>query len=175
MLNYTVTVDISLDGKTWSGSASDPASFIIRKVPTSVEGVVRYTSKPEAYSELKNYGKNSNMRGYLDEDWEAMAGVPSTEQLYFAAGGSEFIVDVTLEYVKNEKAKRSYHSYFAGAYCEFKDGDTPKLVTLPMPKGATSYNITVSPHEGRTVYAEWNYTVRNIGNYWVAGRIRPWK
>jgi regulator of protease activity HflC (stomatin/prohibitin superfamily) len=57
---------------------------------------IGYASTAQAYAEFKNYGVQSDTDGFLMEDFEAMAGVPSTEQMYFAAGGSEFIVDPTV-------------------------------------------------------------------------------
>lgn len=120
IFNYTCHFKARrLGDTTWliDQTISDPASW------THKAERIYYTSKPEAYSELKNYGEGSDMSGYLTEDWEAMAGVPSTEQLYFAAGGSEFIVDVTLEYVQNEVAKRTFDSYWTAVDCEYKESD----------------------------------------------------
>ena len=50
-----------------------------------------YRSVPQAYAEIKADEPEN-------EKWEAMAGVPTTERMYFAAGGSEFAVDVELQY-----------------------------------------------------------------------------
>ena len=46
-----------------------------------------YESTPEAYAELKE-------GSVYNETFEAMAGTPSTRSLYFATGGSEFIVNM---------------------------------------------------------------------------------
>lgn len=116
--DYTINITITNGDRTYTGSGSDYATFKI------LEPRIGYSSRPEAYSELKNYGENSDMKGNLSEDWEAMAGVPSTEQLYFAAGGSEFIVEVQVERVEDEVAKRTYMSTYSGTECEFKPGDT---------------------------------------------------
>lgn len=116
--DYTMNLTITNNGRKFTGTSSDFASFKI------LEPRIGYSSKPEAYSELKNYGSGSNMRGNLSEDWEAMAGVPSTEQLYFAAGGSEFIVEVAVERIEDEVAKRTYTSGYTGTECEFKQADT---------------------------------------------------
>ncbi len=119
-------IEATINGKkqTWKyttkDDVTDDASFIITK---DSEERIRYISTPEAYAELKNYGAGSNQSGSLNEDWEVMAGVPTTEQLYYAVGGSEFIVDISLEYVPHEKAVRSYISYFSGRECEYKKDD----------------------------------------------------
>ncbi|WP_212758675.1 hypothetical protein, partial [Paenibacillus sinopodophylli] len=44
--------------------------------------------------------------------FEAMAGTPTTHNLYFASGGSEFIVDIVTEYVPSATATRTYTSSF---------------------------------------------------------------
>lgn len=105
-----------------------------------------YSSSPEAYAELKNWGiasddepgdttglgdgrspvdteagvlSGSNGSDYISEDYEAMSGVATTEKLYLAVGGSEFIVDIAVQYVPNETAVRAYKSHFDGMNCQF--------------------------------------------------------
>lgn len=121
---------------------TDPASFLI---PMYSPDRIRYISTPEAYAELKNYGAGSNQSGNLSEDWEVMAGVPTTEQLYYAAGGSEFIVDVSFEYSPDNTAVRSYTSYIEGVKCEHhgagKDGMTPQSTGSYSQSGSVSGDI----------------------------------
>ena len=159
-LNYTVNVLVTCGASTWTGSAADYASFVIKQPR------IGYTSKPDAYSELKNYGTGSNLSGNLTENYEAMAGVPSTEQLYFAAGGSEFIVDITLEYIKGEIAKRSYNSYFTSTPSEFKDGDTAKVTAatpfkFPTPTDNGVGDTQWDPHAGGSFTVTWTDSVPN--------------
>lgn len=89
-----------------------------------------YESTPEAYAELKE-------GSVYNETFEAMAGTPSTRSLYFATGGSEFIVnmqavydDYNLDEVGGNKnsyrTTRTYKSIFKGVDCEYKKGDTLK-------------------------------------------------
>ena len=142
-----------------------------------------YTSIPEAYSELKE-------GSVLNEQYEAMAGVPSTRSLYFSTGGSEFIVNVRSNYEANQKAERTYHSHFNGTACEYKetdqlksqnaggtatetfvadaDGKTQsKSVTAQenkavSPTGAGSSSTAVSAHGSATTFkAEWTGTIAN--------------
>lgn len=152
-LTYDVTMTVKVEGKTIQSKGSDDASFIITLM--SPKDSI-YISTPTAYAEIKE-GSPYN------ETFEAMAGVPSTEKLYFAAGGSEFIVDIKTSYVQDAKAERTYRSYYSGTDCEFKAGDTAGTFTLPTPSGATSYNIVVDAHKGGVVYATWTYTVKNNG------------
>lgn len=136
--NYILATTITSGGKTWTGTSTDTASFRI------LAPRIGYTSKPDAYSELKNYGTGSNLTGNLTESWEAMAGVPSTEQLYFAAGGSEFIVDITVERIEDEVAKRSYDSYYTTTNCEFFTGDTSKGLMGAPDHGGLASGSTVN-------------------------------
>lgn len=89
-----------------------------------------YESTPEAYAELKE-------GSVYNETFEAMAGTPSTRSLYFATGGSEFIVnmqavydDYNLDEVGGNKnsyrSTRTYKSIFKKVDCEYKKGDTLK-------------------------------------------------
>ncbi|MDX8360771.1 glycine-rich protein [Cytobacillus sp. IB215316] len=64
-----------------------------------------YQSAPSYWSELKQ-GSPEN------ETFEAMAGTPTTRDLYFASGGSEFIVDIEVEYVSNATSTRTYKYIF---------------------------------------------------------------
>ncbi|THF73940.1 hypothetical protein [Cohnella fermenti] len=65
----------------------------------------QYTSRPSYWSEIKEGTPNK-------ESFEAMAGTPTTHDLYFASGGSEYIVDIVTEYVKDATAARTYTSKF---------------------------------------------------------------
>lgn len=103
---------------------TDKASFIIPSAPAELYAT--YISTPEAYAELKNYGVGSNQSGTLHEDYEVMSGVPTTRQLYYSAGGSEFIIDISFEYSKAEKAVRSYTAFYSGTKCEYYEKDSIK-------------------------------------------------
>lgn len=139
--DMVITATIGGNKYEWTsldGMVHDDASFI---VSGNVERI-RYISSPDAYAELKNYGELSDQSGNLSEDYEVMAGVPSTQQLYYAAGGSEFIVDISFEYSEDNEAVRSYVSYMAGTNCQFKEGDTSK--------GNVIHGIGVDTHFGGT-------------------------
>lgn len=97
-----------------------PVSWSEKKVTEA------YISKPDAYAELKEgsvwYDETSN-KNIFEETFEAMAGVPSTETLYFSTGGSEFIVQLAIESVR-ETAVRTYESHFNEVLCQFAKSDT---------------------------------------------------
>lgn len=81
-----------------------------------------YYTEPTAYAEIKQGTVEMDGNG-SKEDFEAMAGVPSTEYLYYASGGSEFVLEFELEYVEGEKGLRRYETKFYGTECEFKHND----------------------------------------------------
>lgn len=83
---------------------------------------VTYYSSPEAFAEFKEGTVQRNGNG-SEETFEAMAGVPSTEHMYFTSGGSEFIMEFELEYVEREQAWRQYVDTFGNTECEFKRND----------------------------------------------------
>lgn len=43
-----------------------------------------------------------------NEPFEAMAGFPTTRDIYFASGGSEYVVQITYDYVEGKNGKRAY-------------------------------------------------------------------
>ena len=71
-----------------------------------IETKFKYTSAiAKPYAEIKC---GSLERGGSNEPYEAMAGFPTTEDMYFGSGGNETIADVEYEYKKNGKATRKY-------------------------------------------------------------------
>ncbi|MFD0589131.1 glycine rich domain-containing protein [Paenibacillus sp. GCM10027627] len=70
-----------------------------------------FFSVPKYYSEIKE-GSPQTAGTSSNEAFDAMSGTPTTRSLYFAAGGSEFIVDVQVEYVPKFSQKRTYKSVF---------------------------------------------------------------
>ena len=125
---YNVTMRINYgpsyesESLAYSSSMADlggAAGNIVTVLRQDDDKTFRYDSVPQSYAEIKE----GVPRG---ESFEAMAGVPSTETLYFAAGGSEFIAQVELEYIEDEEATRTYNDVFHGTACEFKTGDVGK-------------------------------------------------
>lgn len=125
---------------------TDYASFNRRAVNNEA---ILYTSKPSTYAEFKE-GSPDN------ETFEAMAGVPSTKRLYLGVGGSEFIVDVELEYRQGvESVWRTYRSYFSAVDSEHKAGDNAGTASIG--------GYTVDLHNGGTYTKTWTGTVPNLG------------
>lgn len=74
------------------------------------ENYVVYQSEPQAYSEVKNNEPKH-------EDFEAMAGTPTTRQLYVAFGGSEFIVEIQAQ-LKRTSSTRSFSDVYDTVDCD---------------------------------------------------------
>lgn len=127
---------------------------------------VEFHSDPLGYSELKEGTIQMDGDG-SNETWEAMAGVPSTETLYFASGGSEFIVEVHMQYIPKERAKRTYRSAYQGIECEYKVADQANRGgTFPVPntsgKESHSHTQTVNIHGGQvTITGTWTGKIYN--------------
>ena len=95
-----------------------------------------YSTEGSAYAEIKsNYP--------LQEKYEVLGGIPSTEELYFSVGGSEFKVAMVLQYWMNQHSRdRTYHVHFEGNTCEYNNqekgkGDSWEGIDLPKAEGAT--------------------------------------
>lgn len=156
IFNYEVKVEInwSENGKTkqWLStdfadakfSTRDSASFIRPEAPPDP---MYYNNYPLQYAEVKE-GTPDN------ETFEAMAGVPSTERLYFGAGGTEFVVDVELEYERDKDSVwRTYQSFYEGVECEHKAGDTSPNKTV----GGQSVTV----HGGSSHSRTWSGSIPN--------------
>lgn len=102
-IDYTakLEVDYTMDSKKYhveSDLAKDSIEYYRLETGS-------YTSTTEVFSEIKQ-GKPGN------ETFEAMAGVPTTRNLYFSSGGAEYIVDVAVEFHSGQQTTRNYTSTF---------------------------------------------------------------
>ncbi|MFB9278853.1 glycine rich domain-containing protein [Cohnella cellulosilytica] len=70
-----------------------------------------FFSVPKYFSEIKE-GSPQLSGTSSNETFDAMSGIPTTRNLYFASGGSEFIVDIEVEYISQKSQTRSYKSEF---------------------------------------------------------------
>ncbi len=74
-----------------------------------------FTSSGEEFAEIKSNAVN-------DEEYEVMAGIPSSEELYFSVGGSEFKVAMVAQYWMNEHSRdRTYTVHFGEVLCEYNN------------------------------------------------------
>ncbi len=143
---------------------SDTASFYRKKLPPEAE-YMNYFSNPTAYAEIK--------QGTIyNEEYEAMAGTPTTRDLYLGVGGSEFIVDFSAALKKELTATRKYTVHYDGCECEFKEGDQAKSFTFPSPSGGGLGNVSISSmHSGGSCTVTWTGTTPWTGSGGVSGHI----
>lgn len=94
------------DGKTNLTVSKQASDNIINVYYSSKPKQYYYESAIETpYAEIKcGYVDNSGAH----EPYEAMSGFPTTENLYFASGGKEFMVQLKYEYVKEKNSYRTY-------------------------------------------------------------------
>lgn len=122
-----------------------------------------YFSTPQAYAELKE-------GSIYNETFEAMAGVPTTRTLYFATGGSEFIVNMQAVYddyrassKDSYRTTRTYKSVFKENDCEYKKGDTLKSLAAGQTKTETFVSDNEDKKSSKSVTAEKNNAVNPTG------------
>lgn len=90
---------------------------------------VHYYSEPEEpYVEIKQ-GSPTN------ETYEAMAGVPTTENLYLGFGATEFIINLEAEHKQQSDAKRNYTTTYTASKCY--DCDTACVYSCPGHENST--------------------------------------
>ena len=129
-----------------SKEAKDYASYIRPNDPPKYMG---HTSTHAEFSEIKHERPHS-------EHYNAMSGVPSNKRLYYAVGGSEFIVDTELEYIENEDSVwRTYRSHFTGVPSEYKSGDNAGTGSIG--------GFSVDLHNGGSYTKTWSGSIPNKG------------
>lgn len=126
-------IDAATEEERKQKAETSPYVLTVYREEEHTNSIVYYT-EPTAYAEIKQGTVEMDGNGGI-EDYEAMAGVPSTEFLYYASGGSEFILEFELEYIEGEKGVRWYNSIFYGTECEFKHNDQFKPIEA---KGKTT-------------------------------------
>ena len=141
---------------------------VIEITPTPGEEKIyahrEFISEPLAYAELKE-GKVPLMSTGSLENFEAMAGVPSTERLYFTSGGSEFIVEIYLQEIDNEETIRKYTSWFRANNngSEFRPGDALKGGRGTYARTETFVADSDGKKQNKTVVAETSRIVEPVG------------
>jgi len=98
-------------GKTISKTCSNVESTALTWIRPREDLTGGFISSPQYWSEIKE-GSPQTAGTSSNETFDAMSGTPTTRSLYFASGGSEFVVDVEVEYVSNITQQRTYRSYF---------------------------------------------------------------
>ena len=80
---------------------SDYASYLKKGEDNDNQPVYFSTTLTQNYAELKHNKPHG-------EEWEAMAGIPTTKNLYFTVGGDEFVVEAVFEKKKTGSVSRTF-------------------------------------------------------------------
>lgn len=118
-VTYAVYVDYDIGCKDTGERhqlSNDQAEWVEYR---SIPGTYTFESdSPDGYAEIK-CGYFNRDEGYY-ENYEAMAGSPTTEDLYFASGGQDFVAQIKYEYIgpteqdQNPEVKNAIRNYEQG-------------------------------------------------------------
>ena len=118
-VTYAVYVDYDIGCKDTGERhqlSNDQAEWVEYR---SIPGTYTFESdSPDGYAEIK-CGYFNRDEGYY-ENYEAMAGSPTTEDLYFASGGQDFVAQIEYEYIgpteqdQNPEIKNAIRNYEQG-------------------------------------------------------------
>lgn len=125
-VTYAVYVDYDIGCKDTGERhqlSNDQAEWVEYR---SIPGTYTFESdSPDGYAEIK-CGYFNRDEGYY-ENYEAMAGSPTTEDLYFASGGQDFVAQIKYDYIgpteqdQNPEIKnaiRNYEQGYSATRCE---------------------------------------------------------
>ncbi|MFD0671917.1 glycine rich domain-containing protein [Cohnella sp. GCM10027633] len=117
-VSFKYNADVSIIAKDKSGNImekkcgrSDSIEMTWFRPMKEKENIGTYFSVPKYFSEIKEGSPQLSGTG-SNETFDAMSGTPTTRSLYFASGGSEFIVDIETEYVPKVTQTRTYTSEY---------------------------------------------------------------
>lgn len=96
--------------KFWIELVPDP-KFDMTVFTTDAEQPHYYSEVATPYAEIKT-GEINN------EPFNAMQGTPTTRNLFFASGGSEFVVQMDAEFQSAKTANRTYNMSFGAVECD---------------------------------------------------------
>lgn len=124
-VTYAVYVDYDIGCKDTGEKyqlSNDQAEWVEYR---SIPGTYTFESdSPDGYAEIK-CGYFNRDEGYY-ENYEAMAGSPTTEDLYFASGGQDFVAQIKYEYIgpteqdqypEIKNAIRNYEQGYSATQC----------------------------------------------------------
>lgn len=134
--------------------------------PTTPEPQTYESAVATPYAELKC---GSVTDSGANEPFEAMAGFPTTRDIYFASGGSEYVAQVTYEYREKQNGKRTYtqdtSTKLSSLTIPYKtqtaDQDSPSISGKPADLKATcpdcGAKVSATWFPFRTAETRWNW------------------
>lgn len=112
-VTYAVRFVVKVGNKGIQDFTNNQAEWVEYR---STPGTYEYTSEaPDGYAEIKCGYFNTDA---YKEPYEAMAGLPTTENLYFVSGGQEFVAQLKYEYETDKTAIRNFEQKYQGTQCE---------------------------------------------------------
>ena len=115
-VTYAVTVELDkgCTGKTTHVFGNNQQHYVEYTTQT---GIYKYVSDdPEGWAEIK-CGYFDRDRGY-EEPYEAMAGLPTTENIYFISGGQEFVAQIMYQYTTDKDTIRNFEQKYTSEQCK---------------------------------------------------------
>ena len=142
-VTYAIYVDVNPGGRGWRPFENDQAEYVeYRSEPGTYTWI---SDDPDGYAEIKC--------GYFDsakytEPFEAMAGSPTTENLYFTSGGQEFVAQIKYQYTTDKTTVRDFEQKYSTEKCEaWWEPQTKTFTDAPLSEVQAWLNTwTGSPH-----------------------------
>lgn len=134
-VSYAVTIDVKVGDNAWQPFDNNQQDYVEYR---SQPGTYTFKSDaPDGYSEIKC--------GYFDkthykEPFEAMGGYPTTENLYFASGGQEFVAQLKYEFTQDKEAIREFEQKYTTETCD-------AFYTCEKYTGTGEYLATAASHD----------------------------
>lgn len=120
------------------------------------------TKKWSTQDTLFTYSEYKHNRPFAEE-YEAMAGVPTMEPMFYSIGGTPYLIELDIEKVKNKTATRYYHSYFTPVKSMYYDADQATKVEVPYPRPNLTSSDIKNAHTGGTLTYTWTGEIVNKG------------
>ncbi len=135
------------------GTALPDISIIDLPPLTGTPATLQWTSQPQAFAEVKHNKYSTNR---TEEKWEAMAGVPHDETLFYDAGASILSADLVAEYDTSSPSAPHYELPFIGAghvgpFCTDSGGAHPSHSGPPAQKCMNPGDCTINGHNSHSV------------------------
>ena len=151
----------------------DPSKDENLRENTQMVKRMEFSTSGEEFAEIKSNEP-------LNEEYEVMGGIPSSEEIYFSVGGSEFKLALVMQYWMNEHSRdRTYTVHFDGNTCEYNNNELNKgdtwpgadlngangMTKIPTPEGPSSQDCTLTHDGDYGITATWTGTIPWTGTH----------
>lgn len=104
---YALFVQIARGNEPYFDLTNNQAEYVEYKSQTDTYSYI--SDAPDGYAELKT---GEFTEANYHEPFEAMAGTPTTRDLYFTSGGQEFVAQITYKFTPAQNATRYYEQKY---------------------------------------------------------------